>query len=124
MDDTATMVMETTPAKKARDAAFQWLGRFETALTAVAPTGIAALFAAECHYRDMLAFSWTIRPCLGAEALTGFLATAQKPTRARSFALAEGRTPPRVVRRLGIEVYEALFLCLHHRKTRYLEGQQ
>jgi putative flavoprotein involved in K+ transport len=109
MNDAATMVMEKPPGERARDAAVQWLGRFETALTAGDLSGLAALFASECHYRDMLAFSWTIRPFLGAEAIADFLAAAQKATQARSFALAEGRTPPRVVRRLGIEVHEAIF---------------
>jgi putative flavoprotein involved in K+ transport len=109
MNDAVTIAMETPPAQKARDAAVQWLGRFETALTVGNATGIAALFAEESHYRDMLAFSWTIRPCLGAEAIAGVLATAQKSAGAHGFALAEGRTPPRVVRRLGIEVHEEIF---------------
>jgi putative flavoprotein involved in K+ transport len=109
MNDAATMVMEKPPAERARDAAVQWLGRFETALTTGDTAGLAALFGPECHYRDMLAFSWTIRPGLGAEAIADFLTTAQKAVRARNFALAEGRTPPRVVRRLGIEVHEAIF---------------
>ena len=119
MNDTATIVMEKPPAARARDAAphddaahdaaAHWLGRFETALSAGDPAGIAALFAQECHYRDMLAFSWTIRPVLGREAIGAFLAAAQKTVRAHGLGLADGRTPPRAVRRLGIEVYEAIF---------------
>ena len=109
MNDAATVVLEKPSAERARDAAAQWLGRFETALASGDPAPIAALFAPECHYRDMLAFSWTIRPGLGAESIAAFLAEAQKTTGAHGFALAEGRTPPRVVRRLGIEVYEAIF---------------
>ena len=109
MNDAATMLMEKPPAERARDAAVHWLGRFETALTTGGPAALAALFAPECHYRDMLAFSWTIRPAMGADAIAGFLAMAQKTTGARGFVLAEGRTPPRVVRRLGIEVFEAIF---------------
>jgi hypothetical protein len=103
------MVMQKPPGDRARDAAVQWLGRLEAALTEGDPAGLAALFGPECHYRDMLAFSWTIRPCLGAEAIARFLAAAQKTTHAHNFALAEGRTAPRVVRRLGIEVHEAIF---------------
>jgi putative flavoprotein involved in K+ transport len=109
MNDAATLVMEKPAAETARDAVVQWLGRFETALTAGDPAGVAALFAQECHYRDMLAFSWTIRPVLGVEAIAKFLTEAQKITGAGGFVLAEGRTPPRVVRRLGVEVYEAIF---------------
>ena len=109
MNDAATIVMEKPPGERARNAAVQWLGRFETALIAGDPAGLAAMFGPECHYRDMLAFSWTIRPVLGAEAIAEFLTTAQQSTHASGFALAAGRTPPRVVRRLGIEVYEAIF---------------
>ena len=109
MNDAATQVMEKLTAEGARNAATQWLQRFETALTAGAPAGISALFAAESHYRDMLTFSWTIRPVLGAPEIGAFFAEAQKTTGAQGFTLAEGRTPPRIVRRLGIEVVEALF---------------
>ena len=109
MNDAATLVMEKPPAETARDAVVRWLGRFEAALAAGDAAGIAALFAEECHYRDMLAFSWTIQPASGATAIGTFLTGAQKNTGAHGFALAEDRTPPRIVRRLGIEVYEAIF---------------
>jgi hypothetical protein len=87
----------------------RWLGRFEAALRSHDVAELAALFAAECHYRDLLAFSWTIRPAQGAEAIAGFLAGGQPTILARDFTLAEDRTPPRVVRRLGIEVIEGIF---------------
>jgi cation diffusion facilitator CzcD-associated flavoprotein CzcO len=87
----------------------RWLGRFEAALRSHDAAELAALFAAECHYRDLLAFSWTIRPAQGAEAIAGFLTNAQPTILARDFTLAEDRTPPRVVRRLGIEVIEGIF---------------
>ncbi len=109
MNDAATLVMERPPAEKAADAVVQWLGRFEAALTAGDPAGVAALFGPECHYRDMLAFSWTIQPVFGTAAIGRFLMEAQKTTNSRGFVLAQGRTPPRIVRRLGVEVYEAIF---------------
>ena len=37
------------------------------------------------------------------------LAGAQPTILARDFAIAENRTPPRIVRRLGVEVIEAIF---------------
>jgi cation diffusion facilitator CzcD-associated flavoprotein CzcO len=109
MNDSATIVLEKPPAEAARDAVTNWLARFEAALTGGDPAAVAALFAPECHYRDMLAFSWTIRPAAGADAIATFLPDAQTTIAAHGFALAPGRTPPRVVRRLGIEVYEAIF---------------
>src|ERR1700736_1248716 len=108
MNDAATLVMEKPPAEIARDAVVRWLGRFETALTAGDAAGIAALFAEECHYRDMLAFSWTIQPVFGAAAIGTFLTEAQKRTGAHGFGLAANRTPARIVPRLGIEVYAAI----------------
>ena len=109
MNDATAIVMEKPPAEKAREAAVRWLAAFEAALKAGDPTGLAALFAPECHYRDMLAFTWTIRPDHGADSIAATLIDAQKATGASGFSLAPGRTPPRVVRRLGVEVYEAIF---------------
>jgi putative flavoprotein involved in K+ transport len=109
MNDIAPAVMQTSPAEDARAATGRWLGRFEAALRSRDVAQLAALFAPECHYRDLLAFSWTIRPAHGAEAIAGFLAGAQATILARDFALAEGRTPPRHVRRLGIEAIEGIF---------------
>jgi putative flavoprotein involved in K+ transport len=109
MNDAATIILEKLPAQVARDAATAWLARFEVALTATDTTALAALFASECHYRDMLAFTWTIRPAKGASEIAEVLATAQTTTQAHGFALAPNRTPPRIVRRLGVETYEAIF---------------
>jgi cation diffusion facilitator CzcD-associated flavoprotein CzcO len=109
MNDAATMVMDLSPAETAHDATVRWLERFETALTAGDRAGLAALFAPECHYRDMLAFTWTIRPDQGADSIAATLIAAQKSAGAGGFALAPNRTEPRVVRRLGVEVYEAIF---------------
>ena len=109
MNDAATIIMEKTPAAAARDAAVGWLDAFGAALESGSAAAVAGLFAPECHYRDMLAFSWRIRPDQGAGSIAAFLIGAQKTIAAHGFALAEGRTPPRVVRRLGVEVYEAIF---------------
>src|SRR4051794_13223184 len=109
MNDVSPLGLEKSSADYACAMTNQWLGRFETALRSGDTAALAALLAAECHHRDLLAFSWTIRPAQGAEAIAGFLAAAQPTTLARDFALAEGRTPPRIVRRLGIEVIESIF---------------
>jgi hypothetical protein len=109
MNDAATIVLERSPAETARDASAQWLECFEVALASGNVAAVANLFAPECHYRDMLAFSWTIRPDEGADSIAAFLIAAQKTAGARNFALAEDRTPPRIVRRLGVQVHEAIF---------------
>ena len=109
MNHVAPTVLEASTAEDARAATTQWLGRFEAALRSPDTAALASLFAPECHYRDVLAFSWTIRPVQRAEAIAGFLTGAQPTILARDFALAEGRTPPRIARRLGIEVIEGIF---------------
>ncbi|NMJ41761.1 NAD(P)/FAD-dependent oxidoreductase [Roseomonas sp. JC162] len=99
-------IMTGTTAEAAAEA---WLGRFQAALDARDAAAIAALFAAECHWRDILAFTWNLRTASGADAiaerLAGRLATAQP----RGIALAARRTPPRRVTRAGTEAIEAIF---------------
>ena len=92
-----------------RTAAEQWLKSFESRLNLGDVSRLAALFAPECHYRDILAFSWTLRPAAGAQTIANFLTSAQTKVQAKNFVLAEARTAPRKVRRLGIEVIEAIF---------------
>ncbi len=102
-------IVSTPPAVEARSAISAWLRQFEAAL-AGGDTGIlAGLFAEECHYRDLLAFSWTIRPDAGADSVASFLIGAQASTQACDFVVADDRTAPGRVRRLGIEVFEGIF---------------
>lgn len=89
--------------------ASHWLEAFETALRAGDTDAIAALFQPESHWRDLVAFTWHISPHAGAEQIAGTLVGAQPSTKAHGFALAAGRTPPRQVVRLGVDVIEAIF---------------
>ncbi len=109
MNHSAAPTPETRTALENSTLVSQWLGRFEAALRAGDQGSLAALFAAECHHRDLLAFSWTIRPAQGAADIARFLAGAQPSIQARDFVLAAGRTAPRLVRRLGIAVVEGIF---------------
>ena len=86
-----------------------WLERFEAALGAGDQGKLAALFAPESHWRDLLAFTWNITPHLGADDIAAALTKAQPAIGAHGFALAETRTVPRRVKRLGLEVIEAIF---------------
>ena len=108
MNHVAPAALET-PADQARTAISQWLGRFETALRATDKAALAALFAPECHYRDLLTFSWTIKPAEEVGPIVDLLAGAQPKILAKNFAISAKRTAPRRVKRLGIEVYEGIF---------------
>ena len=106
-----THAASVTEAATASDAAAvnQWLTAFESALGNADLPALATLFSPDSHWRDLLAFTWDISPHAGADAIAAALTSAQTVIRAHGFAIAVNRTPPRRVRRLGIEVIEALF---------------
>ncbi len=89
--------------------ALHWLGAFERALASVDANGLAALFIADSHWRDMLAFTWHLTPTLGASAIGNLLTHKQPRILAKGFRLAANRTPPRRVKRVGRDVIEALY---------------
>lgn len=109
MNDTTTFTSAANTTASLNALTTTWLKRFELALDASGTETLAQLFAEECHYRDILAFSWTLKPAKGAATIAQFLQSAQAKIQAKSFALAERRAPPRKVRRLGVEVIEAIF---------------
>jgi len=85
-----------------------WLEQFNDALDAESEASIAALFAADGHWRDLLAFTWTITPCQGANEIAALMVRHQRGARVRDFAIARERTPPRRVTRAGTDVIEAI----------------
>jgi cation diffusion facilitator CzcD-associated flavoprotein CzcO len=95
--------------RPAEAAAREWLDAFRAALASGNASALAGLFAEECHWRDILAFSWNLRTTSGAAAIAGRLAPAAARARVRGMALAPDRTPPRLVTRAGTEAVEAIF---------------
>jgi len=87
----------------------QWLGQLDVALQSENRASVASLIAPDGHWRDLLAFTWSITPCQGAEDIAALMVAKQGIARARGFAIAEGRTPPRHVQRAGIDVIEGIF---------------
>ena len=87
----------------------QWLDRLNVALQSKSQASVASLFSPECHWRDLLAFTWSITPCEGAAAIATLMVAKQATTQARGFAIAEGRTPPRRIQRTGVDVIEGIF---------------
>jgi cation diffusion facilitator CzcD-associated flavoprotein CzcO len=86
-----------------------WLARFEQALCAGDETTLAALFAPESHWRDVLAFSWRIRTLSGSAALAARLAREAARARPSGFRTDPQRTPPRHATRAGTRCIEAIF---------------
>src|ERR1700761_663899 len=99
-------ILIDTPAAASAEA---WLGDFGAALASGEAAQIAALFAEDCHWRDLLAFTWDLRTASGAGAIAQRMAPALAHRAPHGFALAAGRTPPRRVVRAGVETIEAIF---------------
>ena len=59
----------STPTQQAA----AWLGQFATCLAARDIAGAAALFGDECHWRDLVAFTWNIHTAEGRPAVAGML---------------------------------------------------
>ena len=93
---------------RAREAAEHWLAEFEAALRSRDEGRLADCFLSDCHWRDVLAFTWHFRSAAGPEAVAAGLVAAQARTQARGFHLPPGRKPPVAVTRLGIASTEAV----------------
>ena len=93
----------------ATSSAEAWLDDFGTALASGDTARLAALFAEDCHWRDILALTWDLRTTSGAAAIAERMAPAAGKMAPRTMSLAAGRTPPRRVTRAGIDTIEAIF---------------
>jgi len=109
MNDFDPALQEFQVREQTRHAAASWLAAFEAALSARDAARIGTLLHEDCHWRDVLAFTWHITPVAGRATVAARLAAEQARTAARGFHLPPGRKPPRNVRRVGIECIDAIF---------------
>ncbi len=109
MDAANPRVVEKTVVRSEKELVEQWLGQLDVALQSESRASVASLFAPDGHWRDLLAFTWTITPRQGAEDIAALMVAKQGATKARGFAIAAGRTPPRRIQRAGIDVIEGIF---------------
>ena len=86
-----------------------WLTGFETALQAGDAGAAAGLFLADGLWRDLLAFTWTIRTMAGRPAIEATLRETLSRTRPANFHIPPQRTPPRWIPRAGTDCIEAIF---------------
>src|SRR5438067_10075394 len=87
----------------------QWLSEFDQALNALERTELEQLFVEDAHWRDLVAFTWSVTPSDSREAIVSTLLREQPRVKARGFRVAEDRTPPRQVKRAGMDVIECIF---------------
>jgi putative flavoprotein involved in K+ transport len=109
MNDFDQSFLEFQAAEQTRRSAEDWLAAFETALVSRDSAVIGALFHADCHWRDILAFTWHVTPVAGRDNVAARLVAEQQRTGAHGFQLPAGRRQPRQVKRLGIDSVEAIF---------------
>ncbi|MGO3125235.1 MAG: FAD-dependent oxidoreductase [Advenella sp.] len=103
------MILDRTRLIENTDIVRDWLSRFEASLCAGDREQLLDLFAADSHWRDLLAFTWNITPHVGAQEIVQGLLEAQMSAHTSMFALDTNRTPPRRVTRTGVDVIEAIF---------------
>ena len=66
-----------------------WLARFEAALAAGDATAGAELFATECYWRDLVAFTWNIKTVEGRDGVADLIGVAGARSGAAAFATSE-----------------------------------
>jgi thioredoxin reductase len=96
-------------AQTATPLVVKWLASFEGALASGSEEILARIFWDEFHWRDLLAFTWTITPHDTRAAAVSEFVKLQPSIKAHDFRLSEGSTPPRLVRRHGVDSIEGFF---------------
>src|SRR5262245_60961726 len=86
----------------------KWLADFEQMLAATGDAGVRALFVLDCHWRDVLALTWTIQTVGGRDAVVNSLKACAIRAGAKGFRIAELRMLPRRVTRAGTDTIEAV----------------
>ena len=109
MNEIDKTLIEVREAVEIRDQTSAWLRAFESALAGGDEAGLADLFTRDGNWRDILAFTWHLKPVVGAGAIAQGLLARQPAVGARSFAIAAGRTAPRRVKRMGRDCIEAIY---------------
>jgi putative flavoprotein involved in K+ transport len=73
----------TTPTERATN----WLTAFASALARNDTAGAAAMFGADSHWRDLIAFSWNIKTVDGPDAIAAMLKGTLETTKPTNWKL-------------------------------------
>jgi len=109
MNDATLDAPALAPATAEAAAVDRWLHAFESALQVRDVEALAGFFVEDSHWRDLVAFTWTITPHRGARQIAEALAKAQPQVDAHGFARSPQRAPARRVKRHAREVIESIF---------------
>lgn len=86
-----------------------WLTAFQKTITDGDAEQIGNLFHDDCHWRDVLAFTWQIQTLSGRDAVVDGILKHIVAAEAPVFAADRRRTPARAVTRAGTDALEAFF---------------
>ena len=89
-----------------QETASAWLDSFGEALRSGDAAAAASHFAADGHWRDVLAFTWRLQTESGLAAIETALAPTLARTKADGVHFAAERSAPRRVRRAGSKRHE------------------
>lgn len=78
-----------------------WVEQFSSALRSRDPDALAALFAADAHWRDLLAFTWDFTTASGPAAIGDRLASSSDEAQPRGVRNSDEHTAPRELIRNG-----------------------
>tara|TARA_R110002049_G_scaffold302477_1_gene495390 strand:+ start:9694 stop:11493 length:1800 start_codon:yes stop_codon:yes gene_type:complete len=109
MNDVSEAVQNNSSSTRPARAVKRWLESFESALAAGNAAQLADLFVEDCHWRDILAFTWDFSSERGRDDVVARLIDMQTVTKAKDFHLPAGRKPPREATRFARDSIEAIF---------------
>jgi len=87
------MAVASASVSSMNDLVRSWLGRFTAALADLRPDALEGVFAEECFWRDLVAFTWNIKTAEGRDAILDMAAAVRPGETSSSWALkgdAEG----------------------------------
>lgn len=90
-----------TPACNPAQLLGAWTDELNAAIAAADPARFGALFGAESYWRDYLALAWDFKTYTGPRDIEQAFASRSRAAGLGPFCIAEGRTPPSLVRRSG-----------------------
>jgi putative flavoprotein involved in K+ transport len=86
------MTATVRPAQAAAQVT-SWLSDFAAALSAGDPAAAAALFAEDCYWRDLVAFTWNIKTLEGRAAIAGMLGQTLPRVQPAGWKVTDGEEP-------------------------------
>ncbi len=86
-----------------------WLNAFESAIAAKDMSAVDGLFISDSHWRDLVAFTWSVSTFNGHREINSAFQKFFLPANPKNIHLSLHRTPPRWVQRAGVDTIEAIF---------------